>query len=144
MTQINWVFSDLIPFRRQTKFGACFQKECKMTQDNLAKVSATDAALGLIKELKIKYGENLLFHQSGGCCDGSSPMCFQTDDYILGDRDVKLGEIGGVPFYMNDDQYEKWKHTDLIIDAVDGIGGMFSLDNGTGKRFLTKSEVCKI
>ena len=111
---------------------------------NLAKVIATPAALGLIKELKIKYGEELLFHQSGGCCDGSSPMCFQKSDYIVGDRDVKLGEIGGVPFFMNEDQYEKWKHTDLIIDAVEGIGGMFSLDNGTGKRFLTKSEVCKI
>ena len=111
---------------------------------NLAKVIATPAALGLINELKIKYGEELLFHQSGGCCDGSSPMCFQKSDYIVGDRDVKLGEIGGVPFFMNEDQYEKWKHTDLIIDAVEGIGGMFSLDNGTGKRFLTKSEVCKI
>ena len=111
---------------------------------HLAKVIATPAALGLIKELKIKYGDELLFHQSGGCCDGSSPMCFQKSDYIVGDRDVKLGEIGGVPFFMNEDQYEKWKHTDLIIDAVEGIGGMFSLDNGTGKRFLTKSEVCKI
>ena len=58
--------------------------------------------------------------------------------------DVKLGEIGGVPFYMNDDQYEKWKHTDLTIDAVKGIGGMFSLDNGTGQRFLTKSEICLV
>ena len=57
-------------------------------------------------------------------------------------NDIKLGEIGGVPFYMNGDQYEKWKHTDLTIDAVNGIGGMFSLDNGTGKRFLTKSEIC--
>ena len=52
--------------------------------------------------------------------------------------------IGGVPFYMNDDQYEKWKHTDLTIDAVKGIGGMFSLDNGTGQRFLTKSEICLV
>ena len=115
-----------------------------MNETPNSKVSATDAALGLIKELKLKYGNNLLFHQSGGCCDGSSPMCFQVDDYIVGDRDVKLGEIGGVPFYMNDDQFEKWKHTDLIIDAVNGIGGMFSLDNGTGKRFLTKSEVCLV
>ncbi len=62
----------------------------------------------------------------------------------LGDNDIKLGEIGGVPFYMNGDQYEKWKHTDLTIDAVKGIGGMFSLDNGTGKRFLTKSEICLV
>ena len=107
------------------------------------RVSISLKARQIIDKLRDKHGE-LIFHQSGGCCDGSAPMCFQKDDYIVGDRDVKLGEIGGVPFYMNDDQYEKWKHTDLIIDAVDGIGGMFSLDNGTGKRFLTKSEVCKI
>ena len=65
-------------------------------------------------------------------------------EYLVGNSDVKLGEIGGVPFYMNDDQYEKWKHTDLTIDAVQGIGGMFSLDNGTGRRFLTKSEICLV
>ena len=115
----------------------------KKYQD-LTKVTATNAALKLIEELKEIHGNDLLFHQSGGCCDGSSPMCFKKNDYLVGDQDVKLGEIGGLPFYMNDDQYERWKHTDLIIDAVDGIGGMFSLDNGTGKRFLTKSEVCKV
>ena len=85
-----------------------------------------------------------MFHQSGGCCDGSAPMCFQEGEFPLGDNDVKLGEIGGVPFYMNGDMYEKWKHTDLTIDAVNGIGGMFSLDNGTGRRFLTKSEICLV
>ena len=105
---------------------------------NLAKVIATPAALGLIKELKIKYGDELLFHQSGGCCDGSSPMCFQKSDYIVGDRDVKIGEIGGVPFFMNEDKYEKWKHTDLKIDAVEGIKEMFSFDNGTGKKVSNK------
>ena len=105
------------------------------------KVSATNSALNLLSELQEKYGENLMFHQSGGCCDGSAPMCFQEGEFPLGDNDIKLGEIGGVPFYMNGDQYEKWKHTDLTIDAVKGIGGMFSLDNGTGKRFLTKSEM---
>ena len=69
---------------------------------------------------------------------------FQEGEFPLGENDVKLGEIGGVPFYMNGDQYEKWKHTDLTIDAVKGIGGMFSLDNGTGRRFLTKSEICLV
>ena len=108
------------------------------------KVIDTAKALELIELLKNKYGSDLLFHQSGGCCDGSAPMCYLQSEYIVGDNDVKLGEIGGVPFYMNDDQYEKWKHTDLIIDAVKGIGGMFSLDNGTGQRFLTRSEVCII
>ena len=108
------------------------------------KVSATNSALNLLSELQEKYGENLMFHQSGGCCDGSAPMCFQEGEFPLGDNDVKLGEIGGVPFYMNGDQYEKWKHTDLTIDAAKGIGGMFSLDNGTGRRFLTKSEICLV
>ena len=105
------------------------------------KVKATESALKLIEDIKAQHGEELLFHQSGGCCDGSAPMCYPRKEYMVGNSDVKLGEIGGVPFYMNDDQYEKWKHTDLTIDAVKGIGGMFSLDNGTGKRFLTKSEI---
>ena len=108
------------------------------------KVVATPKAIKLIEKLKEKYGPDLLFHQSGGCCDGSAPMCYFQSEYIVGDNDVKLCEIGGIPFYMNEDQFEKWKHTDLIIDAVNGIGGMFSLDNGTGQRFLTKSEVCII
>ncbi len=105
-------------------------------------VTATTAAVDLIEQLKGRFGQHLLFHQSGGCCDGSAPMCFQQDDYILGDRDVLVGEIGGVPFYMNADQYELWKHTNLVIDAVDGIGGMFSLENGSGQRFLTRSNIC--
>jgi uncharacterized protein (DUF779 family) len=106
------------------------------------KVTATEAALNLIADLKTRFGEHLLFHQSGGCCDGSAPMCFQQGDYIVGDSDVLVGEIGGVPFYMNADQYERWKHTDLVIDAIAGIGGMFSLENGSGQRFLTRSDVC--
>ena len=108
------------------------------------KVSFTLSAKKLLSEIKEVHGDDLLFHQSGGCCDGSAPMCFQEGEFPLGDNDIKLGEIGGVPFYMNADQYEKWKHTDLTIDAVKGIGGMFSLDNGTGKRFLTKSEICLV
>ena len=105
-------------------------------------VTATPAGLNLIEEIKGRFGSELLFHQSGGCCDGSSPMCFEQSDYIIGDRDVKIGDIGGVPFYMNADQYELWKHTNLVIDAIDGIGGMFSLDNGSGRRFLTRSNLC--
>ena len=108
------------------------------------KVSFTLSAKKLLSEIKEVHGEDLLFHQSGGCCDGSAPMCFPEGEFPLGDNDIKLGEIGGIPFYMNGDQYEKWKHTDLTIDAVKGIGGMFSLDNGTGKRFLTKSEICLV
>lgn len=110
---------------------------------NAMTVTATDAALELIADLKGRFGPDLLFHQSGGCCDGSAPMCFQQSDYIVGDLDVLVGQIGDVPFYMNADQYDRWKHTDLIIDAIDGIGGMFSLENGSGRRFLTRSELCQ-
>lgn len=109
----------------------------------LNKVSATAAALQLIRELQTEYGP-VMFHQSGGCCDGSSPMCYAQGDFLLGDQDVQLGEIGGAPFYISASQYEAWKHTDLIIDVVPGRGGMFSLDNGREKRFLTRSVLCKI
>ena len=105
-----------------------------------ARVLATDSALALIAELKAKYGE-ILFHQSGGCCDGSAPMCYPIGDYLLSPDDVELGEIGGAKFYMSPSQFEYWKYTQLIIDVVPGMGGMFSLENGTGKRFLTRSRV---
>ncbi len=104
------------------------------------RVLATPAALELIAKLAGEHGE-ILFHQSGGCCDGSSPMCFPASDYMLAPDDVKLGEIGGVKFYMSPSQFEYWKNTQLTIDVVPGMGGMFSLENGTGKRFLTRSRV---
>jgi len=104
------------------------------------RVLATDAALDLIAEIRRDHPD-ILFHQSGGCCDGSSPMCYPADDYIVGDNDVKLGEIGGVPVYISASQFEVWKHTQLIIDVVPGRGGMFSLDNGREKRFLTRSRL---
>lgn len=104
------------------------------------RVVATEATLELMKTLEEKYGP-LMFHQSGGCCDGSSPMCYPRDEFRVGDSDVLLGEIGGAPFYIAKDQYEYWKHTQLIIDVVDGRGGMFSLEGPEGKRFLTRSRV---
>ena len=104
------------------------------------RVLATDAAIDLIREIRRDHPD-ILFHQSGGCCDGSSPMCYPADDYIVGDNDVKLGEIDGVPVYISSSQYEVWKHTQLIIDVVPGRGGMFSLDNGREKRFLTRSRL---
>ncbi|OZB62003.1 MAG: acetaldehyde dehydrogenase [Lysobacterales bacterium 14-68-21] len=107
---------------------------------DIAKVLATPAAEALIGRLRERHGP-LLFHQSGGCCDGSSPMCYPQDDFIVGDRDVQLGEIAGAPFYMSPSQYEYWKHTQLIIDVVEGRGGMFSLENGEGVRFLTRSRL---
>ncbi|MCP3027394.1 DUF779 domain-containing protein [Halobacillus sp. A5] len=103
------------------------------------RVTATDAALDLLATLKEKHGP-LMFHQSGGCCDGSSPMCYQQGDLLIGSQDVKLGEIGETPFYINRKQYEYWKHTQLIIDVVDGRGGMFSLEGVEGKRFLSRSR----
>ena len=111
-----------------------------MDKEEVVRVKATPAALDLIKALQDEHGE-ILFHQSGGCCDGSAPMCYPTDDYMVGDRDVRLGPIGGAQVYINRDQFEYWKHTQLIIDVVPGRGGMFSLDNGRGKRFLTRGRV---
>jgi uncharacterized protein (DUF779 family) len=111
-----------------------------MDDATVLRVTATPAALDLIKTLEQEHGI-LLFHQSGGCCDGSSPMCYPQDDYIVGDADVLLGHIGGVPFYMSPSQYEYWKHTQLIIDVVPGRGGMFSLENGRNVRFLTRSRL---
>lgn len=106
----------------------------------VCRVSATPAALALIDQLRKQHGA-LLFHQSGGCCDGSAPMCFPIHEFIVGDVDVKLGEIGGVPFYMSESQYAYWEHTHLIIDAIPGSGGMFSLERPTGLRFLTRSRL---
>lgn len=103
------------------------------------RVIATDASLELIEQLKSKHGP-LMFHQSGGCCDGSSPMCYPNGELIIGDQDILLGHIGDVPFYMHKNQFEYWKHTQLIIDVVEGRGGMFSLEGVEGKRFLTKSR----
>lgn len=104
------------------------------------RVTATDAALELISKLKKRHGP-LMFHQSGGCCDGSSPMCYEEGELRIGETDVHLGNIGETPFYMSKDQYEYWKHTQLIIDVVDGRGGMFSLEGPEGKRFFTRSRV---
>ena len=107
---------------------------------SIPRVLATNAALELIAKLKAKHGP-LMFHQSGGCCDGSSPMCYPDGDLLVGDNDVRLGEIGGCPFYMSAAQYEYWKHTELTIDVVPGRGGMFSLEGSEGVRFLTRSRL---
>ncbi len=104
------------------------------------RVVATEAALALIERLAAKHGP-LLFHQSGGCCDGSAPMCFARGELLVGDSDKLLGEIGGQPFYMGLAQFAAWRHTQLIIDVVPGRGGMFSLEGVEGVRFLTRSRV---
>ena len=104
------------------------------------RVIATPAALELIAQLKAQYGD-ILFHQSGGCCDNSAANCYLPTDLTIGAYDVHLGDIGGVPFYISASQYEYWKHTQLIIDVIEGTGGTFSLEGNTGKAFLTRSRV---
>ncbi|MDP1645055.1 MAG: DUF779 domain-containing protein [Thiobacillus sp.] len=104
------------------------------------KVIATDAALALIEQLKKKHGP-LMFHQSGGCCDNSAANCFLPGEITTGAGDVLLGEIGGCPFYIGKSQYEYWKHTQLIIDVIEGRGGTFSLEGPEGKAFHTRSRV---
>ena len=111
-----------------------------MPDPKIARVTATPTALELIEEIRADHPE-ILFHQSGGCCDGSSPMCYPASDFRIGERDVKLGEIAGVPVYISGPQFEAWRHTQLILDVVPGRGGMFSLDNGRERRFLARGRV---
>jgi uncharacterized protein (DUF779 family) len=114
----------------------------------IERVTATPAALAFIGELRGRYGP-LMFFQSGGCCDGSAPMCYPAGEFQVSETDVCLGSLDGAPFYIGKEQFGYWEHTQLIIDVVAGNGGMFSLDNGTGRRFLTRSrlftdEECRI
>ena len=104
------------------------------------RVVATDATLALIDELKGQYGD-FFFHQSGGCCDNSAANAYLPGELTIGAGDVYLGDIGGVPFYIGANQFEYWKHTQLIIDVIEGSGGTFSLEGPTGKAFLTRSRV---
>jgi len=110
------------------------------TSGRTARVELTPAAADLVRRLREEHGP-LMFHQSGGCCDGSAPMCFALGEFQTGDADVCLGEIAGAPFYMSRAQFEYWEHTHLIIDAVPGNGGMFSLERPTGLRFITRSRL---
>ena len=106
----------------------------------MKRVISTEKTEALISELVNDHGP-LVFHQSGGCCDGSAPMCFPRSEFKVGSRDVFLGEIGQQPFFIAEDQYSYWEHTQLIIDVVKGRGGMFSVEGPTGNRFLTRSRV---
>jgi uncharacterized protein (DUF779 family) len=105
------------------------------------RVTATEAALALIKQLKAKHGPDLMFYQSGGCCDGSAPMCYRTGELNVSRYDYLLGQIGGCNFFMSQSQYEYWQHTQLIIDAVKGMNDNFSLEGSEGMAFLTKSRL---
>lgn len=104
------------------------------------RVTVTPAAAAMIATLKARHGE-LLFHQSGGCCDGSAPMCYTRNEFRIGSQDVYLGSIEGCPFYIGAVQFEYWAHTQLIIDLVQGRGASFSLEIPEGVRFITRSRV---
>ena len=104
------------------------------------RVTVTLAAAELMRQLKAIYGD-LMFHQSGGCCDGSAPMCYPKGEFRVGGQDVLLGHIEGCPFYIGAAQYEYWAHTQLTIDVVPGRGSGFSLEAPEGVRFLTRSRV---
>ncbi len=104
------------------------------------RVMITEAAAAMVTRLTLQHGP-LLFHQSGGCCDGSAPMCFPAGDFRVGPQDVMLGTIAGCPFYIGAAQFEYWQHTQLIIDVVPGRGSGFSVEAPEGVRFLTRSRV---
>ncbi len=105
------------------------------------RVIATPAAIELIDELRAEFGP-VMFHQSGGCCDGSAANCYKQGEFATGPADVYLGEIGGAPFYIGKLQFEYWKHTQLIIDVIQGFGGgTFSLEGSKGRCFHTRSRV---
>jgi uncharacterized protein len=106
----------------------------------IARIIATDAALQLIALLKEEHGP-LMFHQSGGCCDGSQPMCFAKGEFRTGNSDVCLGQVADCAFYMSRDQFEYWQHTQLILDVTPGRGSSFSLEIPLGVRFYIRSRL---
>ena len=106
----------------------------------ISRVDITPEAAALVARLVEQHGP-LLFHQSGGCCDGSSPMCYPRAEFRIGQRDVYLGDVAQTPFYMGADQFEYWSHTHLTVDVVKGRGGGFSLEAPEGVRFLIRSRI---
>jgi hypothetical protein len=111
-----------------------------MTDNPTSRIDLTEAAAEVIDRLRAEHGP-LMFHQSGGCCDGSSPMCFAKGDFIIGQSDVWLGQIYGCDFFMAEDQFEYWKHTHLTIDVTPGRGASFSIEIPLGLRFLIRSRL---
>ena len=106
----------------------------------MERVTITEKASKILEQLKEKHNE-LIFHQSGGCCDGSVPMLLEKEEFYLDESDVLLGDVDGVSFFMNQDQFEYWKHTHLTIDITEGRGASFSLEIPLGFRFLIKSRL---
>lgn len=106
----------------------------------MSRISVTPEASKVIEKLKAEHGA-LMFHQSGGCCDGSSPMCFEEGEFIIDDSDILLGSICDCKFYMSEFQYKYWQHTHLTVDVVPGRGASFSLEIPLGLRFLIRSRL---
>ncbi|MEZ4403264.1 MAG: DUF779 domain-containing protein [Kofleriaceae bacterium] len=111
--------------------------------DPLDRIEATAAALALVRQLAATHGP-LCFHLSGGCCDGSAPMCFAVGEFKLGQRDVLLGHVDGHEFWIGGDQWERWQHTTITLDVVPGRGASFSLEIPEGVRFLIRSQLCVV
>ena len=115
----------------------------------IKRILITPAAIDVVDKLEAEYGE-LLFHQSGGCCEGSYPHCFEKGGFLIGDSDVCLGEVAGCPFYMARDQFEYWKHTQLTLDVTHGRGASFSLESTLDisfiihSRLFTEAELAKL
>ena len=108
--------------------------------EHIARVTISEAAAAVIAQLRERHGP-LMFHQSGGCCDGSAPMCYQEGELILGDQDVWMGRVAGCDFYMSAFQFKYWQHTQLELDVVKGRGASFSLEIPLGLRFVIKSRM---
>lgn len=106
----------------------------------MKRVVITEEAAKVLEQLKTKHGA-LIFHQSGGCCDGSAPMLLEKDDMYLDESDILLGTLNEVNFYMNKDQFDYWKHTHLTVDITEGRGASFSLEIPLGLRFLIHSRL---
>lgn len=105
------------------------------------RITITDSAKEVVDKLRKQTGTELMFHQSGGCCDGSSPMCFEKGDFKVGGSDIWLGNIYGCDFFMSADQFEYWKHTQLSLDVTPGRGSSFSLEIPMGIRFIIRSRI---
>ena len=106
----------------------------------ITRIASTESADQLIDELISQHGE-LMFHQSGGCCDGSAPMCYNKGEFYLGQADVEIGVVRNTSFYMSAEQFAYWEHTHITLDAIKGTGGQFSLERPTGLRFIIRSRL---
>jgi uncharacterized protein (DUF779 family) len=117
----------------------------ELSVDRIARVALSAKAVALLGELTEIHGP-LMFHQSGGCCDGSSPMCYPDGDFKIGAVDVRLAELDAglphtIPFWMSESQFAYWSHTHLTVDVVPGRGSGFSVESPTGQRFLIRSRL---